>query len=160
LRVFGVDASTARSGFAVIDENGDLVHTSELDFKSSVRHRKRRREVRDRVREVALEHEPDFVIIERLRLFHGSKINFDTIVRLCSMFTTVADATKLKCWTVQTNSWKKAVLGSGTASKAAAVAYVEKRYKVKMSHDLADAICIALMGLKRGTLGHLFKPFE
>lgn len=157
-----MDPSTRRSGFAVVDQDGELVHTSEIVFKSDVPHRRRRRDVRDRVRELALEHEPDFIVIEALRLFHGRSrfINFETIRRLCSMFTTVADATKLKCYEVPTQSWKSRVLGSARVPKEASVAYVEKWYKVKVSDDLADAICIALMGLKRGKLGHLFKPFE
>jgi Holliday junction resolvasome RuvABC endonuclease subunit len=157
--VLGIDASTARCGFAVIRGN-QLLWAKGLSFASSYSHKARRAAIAEKVRSLCAMWHPDAVIVERLRLFHLGKISFDTIVRLVSVWTTILDASPVKIFTIDTRSWKKRVLGSAKADKRAAVAYVRRRYQVNVSHDIADAICMAEAGVRFWDEPGLFKEME
>lgn len=149
MKVLGVDASTVRCGFAVATDDPDspLLYYMSMSFKSSDPHRMRRLQVKQAVRELVKQWEPDFIILERIRMFHQGHISLDTIVRLAAMWGAIVDATRVDVFSVNTVTWKAAVLGNGRADKTAAVKYVEKKYSIKATHDLADAVCIAEYGL-------------
>jgi hypothetical protein len=48
-------------------------------------------------------------------------------------------------------TWRKAVLGSGNADKADAVAYILDRYGVELIHDEAEAACLAVYGMENSS---------
>ncbi len=144
-----IDASTVRCGFAVVGrKNGEprLRWSGMLDWDSDITHKQRRANVMVYVQELVVEWEPDAIILESLRLFHTDKrtgkplINFSTIIRLCSMWTTIADAVPTPTYTVATSTWKRIVLGGGRATKKDAQLWVERAWGKKVSHDEADAI--------------------
>lgn len=86
------------------------------------------------------------LVMERIRLFRGSAISLDTIVRLAQMVGTIIDHCDAEAFAIDTRSWKSAVLGKANASKDDAVSYINNKYKLKLAktrHDMCDALCIA-----------------
>jgi len=151
VRVLGIDASTRQIAWAVVDgpRKSDLVGCGELVFEKGLSHSERRRAAAARVMTL-MDNDPDVVVMERLRLFSNRKISFDVIVRLTALWTMVADASSAPVWTVASNAWRRLAHGSGRTDKAYSVAWA-RRYgisKSKLTHDLADALGIAVAGTR------------
>lgn len=151
--VVGIDASTTRCGFAVMDDRRSrdkslrLVEYFSMQFKKEL-HKARRRNVRTEVRRLVYKWAPDFVVLEQLFVGRAGKISALTIIRLAAMWGTIVDASKTDVVQVHIPTWKRTILGSGRADKRASVAYVDRTYGLSVTHDLADAICLAEYGLR------------
>lgn len=162
MRVLGVDASTVRCGFALVKDDRKLAHLDELEFKSKIPHKDRRHSIANRVAELCERWHPDVVVLERIRLFHKGMIKFETIMRLCAVWTTISDASPVTCYTVPTQSWKKIAIGAGNATKEQTVQWVSSNYGKQVNHDVADAIGIGVAGLnyQLKAYKHLFRVLD
>ena len=96
---------------------------------------------------------------KKVRIFAGGYITFNTAGMLASMTAAIVDAAYIHnefrkstpVFSVDTQEWKKVVLGNRKASKDDAVAYVKNQFvdaverrslAENVNHDSADAYCI------------------
>jgi Holliday junction resolvasome RuvABC endonuclease subunit len=145
LNILAVDYSTARCGFAVMDNKLKILfyRALVLNKKGEYTHRQRRLKVSKAVKFLVAEYNCKFVVIERLRLQKGSMIKQDVVFLLAGMFYTISNASEVPLYFADTRSWKAKILGNAKADKKRAVRYVEKRYKIEVNHDIADSVCLA-----------------
>lgn len=151
--VLGVDLSLAACGLAVYDGELRLVGTVRPTRAEAA---ERRRVILDYVRRTAGRFGVNRVCMERVRLFHQARINFNTIVALVALSTTLEDwayGCLLPVLTVPTQTWKRAVLGCSRATKADAVAFVRRELGREVGHDAADAVCLAIYGWREAARG-------
>jgi RNase H-fold protein (predicted Holliday junction resolvase) len=72
VRILGVDASTVRCGFAVVDgplSSPTLTSHSELKFGLKTAHKARRQLAAAHIMRIAAEESTEVLVIERIRLF-------------------------------------------------------------------------------------------
>lgn len=141
--ILGIDFSTARVGLAVMDAKGKIFNCDTFDLSKTKSHKERRKILVKRANEFIHDYACNVVIIEKVRLFHHGFISLATIERLVQMSGAIIDGCPVPVYSIDTRSWKKAVLGSAKATKDDSVAYVNRVYQMEVNHDLADAICIA-----------------
>lgn len=91
---------------------------------------------------------PDFIVMESVRLFHRNFINIDAIKRLGGITYLVIDFFDCKSYSIDVRSWKKLILGSAKVEKEKSIYYVKKKYDIITNNDMADSICIAECGLR------------
>jgi Holliday junction resolvasome RuvABC endonuclease subunit len=98
----------------------------------------------------------DWVIFEKVRLFHGGKISLPAIedlARLSGAIGYVAAQLDRKIDTVHTTHYRLRVLNNGKATKEDVIAWVDKTFGIQTKKsDVAEAIALAMYGeLVHGT---------
>ena len=142
MKVLGIDLSTQNIAFCQMNIN-------ELFGFSIQLNRFGRHKVRRQITRECLEYfEPDYVIMENIRLFHKGFINVEAIKRLGGITYLVIDFFNCKSYSVDVRSWKKYILGSAKVEKDYSMYYVKEKYNIITNNDMADAICLAECGLR------------
>lgn len=143
MKVLGIDLSTTTAiGFCQLSLY-ELSGVS-IDLGRYKSHKVRRRIVRYYLSQF----DPDFVILEKVRLFHKGFINVDVIKRLGGLTYLIIDSFDCPIYEIDVRSWKSVILGKANSDKNLAINYVYKKYGVWTNDNLADAICIAECGLR------------
>lgn len=137
----GIDYSTIKTGYAVMDE-GKLLESGAIELFNLNSIKERRKYLLARLNDIAHKYNVDTIVLERLRLFHHSKIPFKAILKLASIVYMLIDNFPI-VYSIDTRTWKRLVLGRASATKDDAMGYVLIEYQKDVSHDEADAICIA-----------------
>lgn len=152
MRVIGIDLGTTHFAACQMSDNGEkliIERTEELNMKKEKSHKKRRDMIRKLLADWDRQGKPDIIVMERILLFHKSRISIDTIKRLGSVTYLTIDSFDCQTYDIAAQSWKKLILGSAKAGKQESIDHVEKAFGVVTKNDnLADAICIAEVGLR------------
>lgn len=146
-RILCVDQSYSRAGFAVVSR--DKIHRAEsMDLTKLNNPTSKRNAVRELTRGLIDKWNPRLLLVERVRIFAGSYITEGTALPLAAMTSVIVDVGwnyyRLPTYAVNTQSWKKVILGDGRAKKAEAVAFILETFDMKINHDAADAACMGL----------------
>lgn len=148
--VCGLDIGGAsNNGICVMNESGKIIKLLEVPFKGKTKG-EHRRFISSLVRRVVIETEATDILLEAVRLYRGGHISpLADIMSLGKLTGSIIDSCYDICniHQVQVNSWKSRVLGSKNATKDDSVSFVLKNYGIKVSHDVADSICIARCGI-------------
>lgn len=148
MMVLGIDYSTQRCGFAIMDSLQNIHFCQSVTFKEDSNAKQIRQKIREFVKELLNEYKIDFIILERVRLFSRGKVNFDTIYNLSCIISTIVDSSDKPVYSIDTRAWKARILGSAKATKDDSIKYVREKYGIECNHDLADSICIAECGIR------------
>lgn len=144
-RILCIDQSYSRIGFAVVSKQ-KIWCAESMDLTKLKTPTSKRNAVREMTRGLIEKWNPRLVVVERVRIFAGSYVTEGTALPLAAMTACIVDAASnfynLKTYAVNTQSWKKLVLGSGKAKKADAVAWIDETFGLKVNHDAADAACM------------------
>ena len=168
--VLGIDiGGKTRNGFGLVDSKGcNLIESSYVSYDENGTPLEHRKKILLEAIRYLDKYEVDYILFEKINLFRGSNIShLSNILSLCRVQTTLmdnlSDRVKIACVIVRT--WKAQVLGNGNADKDDALKFVGMVYpkvnldaveytkktrkkKIVKNHDMADAICIALFGVK------------
>lgn len=155
VRIMAIDqAISSHAGFAVVEFNERLESPSVLfttletydGIKRGAEYRRRLVQFGRMAESVFTKYNPDYVITEKVRTYHGGHPDPD-VMKLLSQAQGMLYAViplKRPLYVVNTSSWKLVVLGSGKASKEAARIYVAETFDTLVTDHEADAICMAL----------------
>jgi Holliday junction resolvasome RuvABC endonuclease subunit len=151
LNILAFDQSYTRLGIAVVNKNG-IQFAGSVDLTKLKNRTQKRNCVEQLVRHYILAFKPKAIVVERVRVFAGKYISAGTMEALAGMTARIVDAayihsfdTKpIPVFSVDTRSWKKAVLGNSKADKKMAVDFIRRKYKIETDHDGADAACMGL----------------
>ncbi len=145
--VLGVDYSTKRCGFTVMDSFCTILFCQTATFENQT-HKEIRLKIAEIVVNLIREYNVDFVLLEKVRLFSRGSISFDAVYQLASIVSSIVNISTVPVYSVDVRSWKVRILGSAKASKEDAVRYVKQKYNIDHNHDVADSVCIAECGIK------------
>ena len=138
--VIAIDQSYVRVGIGIA-HNGELIKVESFPMPKD---KKNARQTLARlIKRLEERYQPEYFIVERVRLWSGNHIAIQTIIALSQLVTTIIDATDLKIYSVDTKSWKSRVLGTANATKDDAVGHM-RGLGFEVDHDAADAGCMAL----------------
>lgn len=172
----GIDQSYKNLGWSIC-LNGTILEYGNIAYKglkSNTEKRKEARKVLGQLIEKSLlevNSEPNKIIIvfERIRLYSQGFLSMDYIVNTAGLISTIIDTAfdyDIKCYSVDTRSWKKQIVGSSkgrkkkvlitrgknkgkyrtvTDNKSDTLDYVKNKLNIdtKGDDDIADAICIS-----------------
>ena len=144
----GVDYSTRRVGIAIINEKGELLVAKVESLERFRSHKRKRLWIAKLIRDLEKEYFVGIIVVEAVRLFSGRgipRIQFETILRLQSVITTINDKVSSQMFAIETRSWKARIIPAKLrkGGKEVSVKYVKEKYGIDTVHDLADAICLA-----------------
>lgn len=150
MRVLAFDQSYARTGVA-LSENGRLTWVAQVSMKGS--NTEKRKTVRRVVKRLIKIYAPDFVTVERIRLFSGGNVSAKVVMSLGALNLSIVDAADPVCvYSIDTRSWKSKVIGSAKATKDDAVSFIRGLGVKVKNHDQADAACMALYACRMDAL--------
>lgn len=143
-RTLGIDPGNTCTGFAVLDEKGNLIHycttrTSPEDGSET----ERQAVIASRARSLAKSYGCEIAGVEWQHA-HGQRGN--SILKLCGLRGAIAVTLTLagvEVIEVQPAEAKKRLTGTGRADKKRMQAWVEGRHGVQVAQDVADAVGIA-----------------
>jgi hypothetical protein len=145
MKSLGVDISTSNIGYCEMTYDSIKYFSVRLDKFAS--HKYRRKLVRDTLKIF----NPDIVVLESIRLFHKSFINIDVIKRLGGTTYLIVDFFDCNTFSIDVRSWKSIILGpckkGEKRKKEESIFYVEDKYGIMVNDDVADAICLAEVGM-------------
>ena len=141
-KVLGVDLSTANIGFCQLSISELYGFSIQLNRYGG--HKIRRKIIKEYLKYF----NPDYVVMENVRLFHQNFINIDAIKRLGGLTYLIIDFFDCKSYSIDVRSWKKLILGSAKVKKDYSIEYVKNKYDIITNNDMADSICIAEVGLR------------
>ncbi len=155
MRILSFDQSMARTGVAFsIDGSVRFVASLKLSGTNTVKRRKVTKLVKTGIRKL----KPDFVTVERIRLFSGGRIQMQSLVALSSLSLVIVDAASpLEVFSIDTRSWKAKVLGSAKSTKQDAIDFIEGLKLSVENDDEADAACMAIYAARPDALLKLEK---
>lgn len=145
--VLGVDYSTKRCGFTVMDSFYTILFCQTATFENKT-HKEIRLKISEIVTNLINEYNVDFILLEKVRLFSRGSISFDAVYQLAGIVASIVNVSSVPVYSVDVRAWKYRILGSAKASKEDAVNYVKQKYNIDHNHDVADSICIAECGIK------------
>lgn len=154
--VIGIDQSYTRLGMAVLEASegfrGDTVTVLQVgSYRMNGQRSGVRKWLAGHMRECVSRYQPDFVCVERVRLFSGKLafISLPVILSLHSLIVTIIDAAyPTPVFSVDTRAWKKYALDNPNANKEDAVEFCKRMgIRKELDHDAADAFCLALYAL-------------
>src|ERR1041385_1047225 len=154
VRILSIDQSYSRIGFAVVSRT-EVYCAESMDLTKLKPPTSRRNAVRELTAGLIEKWAPRLVLVERVRVFAGSYITEGTALPLAAMTAVIvvraANYYDLKTYAVNTQSWKKVILGDSKAKKIDAVKWVKETFNLDVNHDAADAVCMGFavyMGCK------------
>lgn len=163
--VIGVDlGNKSRNSIAVMNENLELLEYSNVKYDPKTtttwEHRKRIcKQIKEYIKKYKLTKN-DYLLFEQIFFSRGLS-RMANITSMAFIQATIINefSDKISISEVHVQSWKSKVLGSRSATKDDAVAYVEEKYpqvdlnvvvehkkkgtEIVKDNDTADAICIA-----------------
>lgn len=139
-----IDQSYSRIGFAVIGRK-KIYCAESMDLTKLKTPTNKRNAVREMTRGLIEKWNPRIVVVERVRFFAGAYIT-TVALPLAALTAVIVDSSanyfNLKTYAINTQSWKKTILGDSNAKKADAVAWIDEMFGLKVNHDAADAACM------------------
>lgn len=169
MKCLGVDISTSSIGFCQMDLFGLTAFSVDLHLYESHKYR------REIIRESLLLFNPDFIVLESVRLFHRNFINVDVIKRLGGITYLIVDFFGCPVYNIDVRSWKSIIFGTRHITKTNnkvekealrqkekdySICYIEKKYDIIGNNDLADSICLAEVGMLKKRYENKFKRIE
>jgi Holliday junction resolvasome RuvABC endonuclease subunit len=148
----GIDYSTKRCGFTVMDSFFRIRFCQSLEFFGCNTKKEIRKSITDKVTAI-LEAtfdgaSVDFIILERVRLRVQGFISFNSIYQLTGVVSSISNVSIVPVVNIDVRSWKARILGSAKSTKEDSVAYVKTKYNINKNHDACDSVCIAEAGIK------------
>ena len=132
-----------------------------IDLSNIKSHKARRYEIKSRLCfDFSCENNPDFIVVESVRLFHHNFINLDAIKRLGGIIYLIVDFYNCPVYQIDTRSWKKIILGSSKVEKDYSTIYIKGKYDIIGNNDLADSVCLAECGMIINHYREKFKRIE
>ncbi len=154
--IIAFDQSYARTGVALAIDGKLKWSSSWSPCKSS--NTEKRRNMRRLVKRLTKFYKPDFVTVERIRMFSGGNVSMAVIMSLGALTLTVVDAAwPLETYSIDTRSWKSKILGSAKASKQDGINYISSLGFEVDNDDQGDAGCMALYASRSDALLKLEK---
>ncbi len=150
-RILGIDPGFDRTGFGVVDMRGSdavWVHHECLQTKATDGFAMRLQQVRDRLRQVIEEFQPQVVAVEQLFFQTNAKTAIKVGMARGVMFLVLADA-GLPIVEMTPNQVKNGLTGWGNADKKQVQQMVQRFLKLAeppTPDDSADALAIAIVG--------------
>lgn len=141
--VIAFDQSYQRTGVCVMKNRSELIYSNALEFKNCKTPKEKRASLRTVVEALCAKFSPDFIIVERVRMYSQGFVSMKTIISLSSLITAIVDASPVPVYSVDTKAWKRRVLGDTKMRKEDAVNFVLEEYSLATNDDIADALCIA-----------------
>lgn len=155
-RWLGVDLSIAACGLAVVSSHG-LYFVTTVRPKSNGRTvPERRAEILDAIKAISRTPRLMFngIVMESIGLFSSPGMMARAV--LIGLSATIEDWARcegMPVISIVPSSWRKAILGTGKADKQDAINYVERAYQRVLKADAAEAICLAIYGMRMGNGG-------
>lgn len=148
--VLAFDQSYKNTGISVIRDT-TIVSCESLSFKKIKTNHEKRRLLFVAVQQMIDTHMPDYVAVERVRMFSRGFVSMKVIIALGNLVAVIVDAAatrKVPVFSVDTRAWKSGVLGNPSATKADAIAFVAAQGFLARDDDAADSACIGLYALQ------------
>jgi len=148
----GIDCSSKSIDLVVLDENRNWVDSASFVSKSKDMH-KRLVELGKQFWELMLallnlkcEY---FVVIENSIFIQNAKSSIG-ISQMVGSIKNMLGLLDVECIGVDNKTWKKNIVGSGSANKPKIMEFAKGRFNDNItSQDIADSACIALFGVMR-----------
>ena len=172
----GIDQSYTNCGWSICLD-GNILEYGNIAFKGLNSNSEKRKEVHKvltqliekSLSEVNSEPNKVIVVFERIRLYSQGFLSMDYIVKTAGLISTIIDTAyeyNIKCYSVDTRSWKKQIVGNSkgqkkkvlitkgknkgkyrtvTDNKTETLNHVKNNFGIdtKGDDDIADAICIS-----------------
>jgi len=152
LRILGIDPGFDRTGFGVIEQEGNRlkwIHHSCLQTKSTTDFPTRLVQLRDETQAVIKKYNPDGAAIEQLFFQTNAKTAIKVGMARGVIFLAVADA-GMAIVEPTPNQVKQGITGYGKADKKQVQEMVKRLLNLKeipKPDDAADALAIAIVGI-------------
>lgn len=151
LITLGIDASSSKTGWAVVNDAGDLLAFGEIDL-AKCKTKKKPLEyllvIYNSITTLCEEHKPNQVCIEEI--FNRNVSTFRTLARVRGVIELACIQSGIDSIIVLNAShMRKSVLGDGKLDKVQICTIFEKRYSRPLAtegYDQSDAILVALGG--------------
>jgi Holliday junction resolvasome RuvABC endonuclease subunit len=158
--VLGIDQSYSKIGFAAVTK-GRILRADTVDLRKLKWNSQRRLAVRALMLHWIETYKPKVIMVERVRLFGGSRIALGTIQQLSAMTAVIVDTAfthqtysvramgiirkSIPVYSVDTRAWKSQILGSAKADKEESLIWLGKKYKLSdgLDNNAGDAAAIA-----------------
>jgi len=172
MRILALDQSYKRTGIALLEGQSTLLDLASIEFSKSgtkLEPWQKRELVATLVQSWCKKYKPDYVVVERVRLFssyqrksketvYGQQvetnepgISVPTIIALAKLNGAIVNAARacgIPVYSIDTKQWKDALLsripGKDKKDKATSVWYIQQVFSITADHDAAEAACIAL----------------
>jgi crossover junction endodeoxyribonuclease RuvC len=141
----GVDPSTVSTGYAVVDENGELVSYGTINPENKDDHIEKLTFQWHRLKALILEYKPVSIVCEDQ--FQGPNVaTLVKIARTSAALQIAAGEQGIPVDMMYPASWRKIFHGSGKVTKKDTLALVNERHSLNLKtkdNDIADAIGMA-----------------
>jgi crossover junction endodeoxyribonuclease RuvC len=147
----GLDASSSKSGWAVVNDTGELIACGEIELSKF--HTKRKPleyllVTYNKIISLCEEYKPDQVCIEEI--YHRNVSTFRTLARVRGVIELACIQSGIDTvMALNASHIRKTVLGSGKLDKVEICSIFEERYSKPLAtvgYDQSDAILVALGG--------------
>jgi crossover junction endodeoxyribonuclease RuvC len=149
VRIIGIDPGMSKCGYAVIDYDGrnpSAVEYGLIRTDPKLETPSRLREIIEKLREIIVEFSPDEFAIERV-YFHRNVSTAIDVAMVMGAAIVLAIEKDITCRQYAPRQVKRAIVGTGSASKHQVQSMVERLYRLKelpKLPDVADALAVAL----------------
>ncbi len=152
--VIGIDGASKKTGVAIIQDD-KLTNYSLLDYHKIIDSDKRITEMTNGITDLLANYSPAVVWMEDTWTSKNPKV--------AQMLTTILGGVRFWCninncefHTIMPSAWRKELGMTGSNAKRdelkkKSIEYVYKKFNIEVTDDVADAICIAVVG--NGLLG-------
>jgi crossover junction endodeoxyribonuclease RuvC len=147
MKILGVDPSTSRTGYAIIDKSGLILYGS-IAPKSSLSSPGKLLTIYNKINEVVIEYNPEIIICEDQFQRFANAVKAVSKVR--GVIELIAGQHDIKFEYIEPKRVKKIFTNNGNATKNDMIVQAIKEFNVppNINNDEADAIAVAYAYLK------------
>jgi len=156
--ILGIDQSYKQTGVALIHgkpskpTSAQILKVKTIKYKGLSSKTEKRQQLSGFILYCVEQYMPDLIICERIRQFSKEFISMPYITGTAALIASMVDIVHpIKIYSADTRSWKSRVCGSSKGGKDISTKYIYDVFGRKLNDDAADACCIALYGLIKGS---------